>query len=163
MTEDPFGLTTTTGSLFFSSGNGVETDSYKCILADYLSGATLLGSVEHCSAIYVAAERAQTISFLSADETNLRPGLSLVTVTMTPTESWADPMAEEGFSFYSETVHMIQGTIGGECKLLVFVESSGKTTCPYYEIPGCVVPDCVANPPQTVASATNPEPYYPQP
>jgi hypothetical protein len=167
LTEDPFGLTTNTGSLFFPSGR-VETDSYKCTMADYLTGSTLLGSVENCLAIYHAAEKSQTISFLSADERNLRPGQSIVTLSMTPTESWADPMiADPKFSFYSETVHMVKGTIGGECKLLVFVESAGKSDCPYYEIPGCVVPECVANPPEyepaVEANGPNENPYYPQP
>lgn len=163
--EDPYGLAASTGSIFFPDGiYSTETDSYKCTLEDYLSNAMLLGQVEGCRGVYTAAERAQTISILSADEKHLLPGQSLAAVILKPEEVWIDPIVEPNFSFYKHTAHLIKGTTdGSDCRLFVFMEDLGLNACPYYEIPNCMVPDCIANPPQYVPGNDNPNDGRPFP
>lgn len=163
--QDPYGLASSAGSLFFPDGMySTETDSYKCTLEDYLTNAKLLGQVEGCRGVYTAAERAQTISILSADEKHLLPGQSLVSVILQPQEVWIDPIVQPNFSFYKDTAHLIKGTTNGsDCRLFVFMEDIGKDACPYYEIPNCVVPDCITNPPEYNPGNDNPNDGRPYP
>lgn len=171
-TEDPYGLAASTGSLFSASKRySTDVDTFQCSMDQYLSGATYLGSVPHCRGIYESAKQSQTISFVSTKESNLRPGQSMMTLALIPEQTWTDPIllstsdsGSASYNFYKETVHMIQGTVaGGQCKLLVFVEETGKSECPYYEIPECSIPECVANPPVYEPTATKHDLSYPQP
>ena len=169
--EDPYGLAASTGSLFSTPKRySTDVDNFQCSMDSYLSGAIYLGSVPHCRGIYESAKQSQTISFVSTEESKLRPGQSMTTLSFHPEETWTDPILlstsdnSASYNFYKETVHMVLGTVaGGQCKLLVFVEETGKSDCPYYEIPECSIPECVANPPVYEPSATKQDPSYPQP
>ena len=154
LASDPYGIATETSSLFSLRHSDAESDAYTCLLSDYLQQAKLLGQVEACRGVYYAAERAQTISFLSADEKRLARGQSMASLSLTPTQVWMDPIIitddtsqDQDAPFNDETIiYMVQGTTGpnNDCRLLVFVEDLTQEACPYYEIPSCIVPSCIS-------------------